>query len=116
MHIPLVLPGCGAPGAPLVPRCPSPPSPLCSPTLTLPPPPLPQTLINLSMSPALMPTLQLYKVPDYVHGANVPATHFERPAGTSSGAAPAKLEHQDSLVGPRGTGQRARMCRCAKVS
>uniref|UniRef100_A0A7S0S1C1 Uncharacterized protein n=1 Tax=Chlamydomonas leiostraca TaxID=1034604 RepID=A0A7S0S1C1_9CHLO len=38
-----------------------------------------QTLINLSMTPTLMPTLQLYKVPDYIHGANIPARHFDRP-------------------------------------
>ncbi len=67
-----------------------------------------------------MPTLQLYKVPDYVHGANVPATHFERPAGTTSGAAPTKLEHQDSLVGAGlakvhgSTRQGASVCRCAR--
>ena len=24
------------------------------------------------MNPALMPTLKLYKVPDYIHGGNVP--------------------------------------------
>ena len=26
-----------------------------------------QTLINLSMTPELLPKLQLYKVPDYIH-------------------------------------------------
>lgn len=31
-----------------------------------------QTLINLSMTPPLLPVLQLYKVPDYIHGGNIP--------------------------------------------
>ncbi|KAG1674237.1 hypothetical protein FOA52_013857 [Chlamydomonas sp. UWO 241] len=38
-----------------------------------------QLLINLSLSPSLMPTLALYKVPDYVHGGNVPGSHYDRP-------------------------------------
>lgn len=38
-----------------------------------------QMLINLSMSAHLLPTLQLYKVPNYVHGANIPGAHYERP-------------------------------------
>ncbi|KAG2434236.1 hypothetical protein HXX76_007961 [Chlamydomonas incerta] len=55
-----------------------------------------QTLINLSLCPELLPKLQLYKVPDYVHQANVPQTHFERPLQPAPGP-PSKLEHQDSL-------------------
>jgi hypothetical protein len=31
-----------------------------------------QTLMNLSMSSALLPHLQLYNVPAYIHGANIP--------------------------------------------
>ncbi|GAX74113.1 hypothetical protein CEUSTIGMA_g1562.t1 [Chlamydomonas eustigma] len=42
-----------------------------------------QLLVNLSMTPQLMSTLQLYKVPNYVHGANVPGSHFERPYSLS---------------------------------
>lgn len=38
-----------------------------------------QTLINLSISPQLVPHMKLYKVPDYIHGSNVPQRHFERP-------------------------------------
>ncbi|KAL6747014.1 hypothetical protein V8C86DRAFT_1406422 [Haematococcus lacustris] len=38
-----------------------------------------QTLVNLSMTPSLMPSLQLYQVPDYIHGGNIPQRHFERP-------------------------------------
>ncbi|GFH20067.1 uncharacterized protein HaLaN_17128 [Haematococcus lacustris] len=37
------------------------------------------TLVNLSMTPSLMPRLQLYQVPDYIHGGNIPQRHFERP-------------------------------------
>ncbi|GIL86141.1 hypothetical protein Vretimale_13843 [Volvox reticuliferus] len=54
-----------------------------------------QTLINLSMAPDLLPKLQLYKVPDYVHQANVPQSHFERPLQPQSNAG--LLQHQDSL-------------------
>ncbi len=43
-----------------------------------------QLLVNLSMTPDLLPTLKLYNVPNYVHGANVPGSHFERPY-TASG-------------------------------
>ncbi|PNH03696.1 hypothetical protein TSOC_010211 [Tetrabaena socialis] len=53
-----------------------------------------QTLINLAMSAELLPKLQLYKVPDYVHQANVPISHFERPLQP---APPPPLAHQDSL-------------------
>eukprot|EP00798_Chlamydomonas_sp_ICE-L_P021264 gene21264-28184_t len=31
-----------------------------------------QTLINLSMSTELMPTLKLYSVPEYIHAGNIP--------------------------------------------
>ncbi|GLI68391.1 hypothetical protein VaNZ11_012777 [Volvox africanus] len=54
-----------------------------------------QTLINLSMAPDLLPKLQLYKVPDYVHQANVPQSHFERPLQPQSNAG--LLQHQDSV-------------------
>ncbi|EFJ40751.1 hypothetical protein VOLCADRAFT_99422 [Volvox carteri f. nagariensis] len=59
--------------------------------------PLPdlETLINLSMAPELLPKLQLYKVPDYVHQANVPQSHFERPLQPQSNAG--LLQHQDSV-------------------
>ncbi|GLC38829.1 hypothetical protein PLESTB_000711000 [Pleodorina starrii] len=53
-----------------------------------------QTLINLSMSPDLLPKLQLYKVPDYVHQANVPQSHFERPLQQSTAGL---LQAQDSV-------------------
>lgn len=33
------------------------------------------------MSAALVPTLTQYSVPDYVHMNNIPAHHFQRPAG-----------------------------------
>ncbi|GFR47829.1 hypothetical protein Agub_g9607 [Astrephomene gubernaculifera] len=58
-----------------------------------------QTLINLSMSSELLPRLQLYKVPDYVHQANVPQSHFERPLQPPSagGAAGGLLQSQDSM-------------------
>jgi len=42
-----------------------------------------QTLINLSMVPDLLPSLQLYNVPNFIHGANVPTQHFDRPFPSS---------------------------------
>ncbi|KXZ55790.1 hypothetical protein GPECTOR_2g1340 [Gonium pectorale] len=56
-----------------------------------------QTLINLSLAPELLPKLQLYKVPDYVHQANVPSSHFERPLAPPAFTTTAVLQHQDSL-------------------
>jgi len=41
-----------------------------------------QLLINLSLTGSLVSKLKLYGVPDYVHGANVPGSHYERPAGS----------------------------------
>lgn len=38
-----------------------------------------QLLINLSMSPQLMPHLKLYSVPDHVSGRNLPKSHYDRP-------------------------------------
>ena len=42
------------------------------------PSPFPQLLVNLSMEASLLPMLELYKVPNYVHGGNVPGSHYER--------------------------------------
>lgn len=42
-----------------------------------------QTLVNLSMSAQFMPHLQLYKVPTYIHGSNIPSRHYERPFPSS---------------------------------
>ena len=30
------------------------------------------------MEPQLLPMLELYKVPNYVHGGNIPGSHYER--------------------------------------
>lgn len=57
-----------------------------------------QALVNLSMSLALVDKLKLYKVPEYVHGGNIPASHYQRPYPDEQPAAPA-LKKADSLVG-----------------
>ncbi|MEW5305786.1 MAG: hypothetical protein WDW36_008304 [Sanguina aurantia] len=57
-----------------------------------------QTLINLSMSAGLVPTLTQYSVPDYVHMNNIPAHHFQRPAGLD----PA-MDGADGVSGGGGT-------------
>lgn len=48
------------------------------------------------MSHALVDKLKLYQVPDYVHGGNIPASHFQRPYPDEKPAAPS-LKKADSI-------------------
>lgn len=50
------------------------------------------------MSAGLVPTLTQYSVPDYVHMNNIPAHHFQRPAGLD----PA-MDGADGVSGGGGT-------------
>lgn len=38
-----------------------------------------QALLNLSMIPAHSKTMELYALPNYITGSNIPAVHFMRP-------------------------------------
>lgn len=75
-----------------------------------------QTLLNLAIHPNALPVMQLYKVPDFIHGANIPGSHYEvfrRPvtapaaidtAGPNSDPtliteSSMTLKHQGSVVG-----------------
>ncbi|KAK9824096.1 hypothetical protein WJX72_007705 [[Myrmecia] bisecta] len=53
-----------------------------------------QTLLNLAMLPEHVPTMTQYKVPNYIHGANLPRNEWGRPF-----TAPASLGRQVSRLG-----------------